>query len=619
MSHASPNAGLPPASLPHFRLIRISILALVIGVAAGILAEVLHALIALVLNAAYFGRISTESPSPLQSPLGPFIILVPAIGGLIIGAMAKYGSPLVRGHGIPEAMQAVLQKHSRISPKVAILKPISAAVSIGSGQPFGAEGPVIQTGAALGSMLGQALRSTTAERKVLLACGAAAGLAAIFGTPIAAIIFTIELLLFEFRARSFIPLAIASVIATEVHNMLTGGEMLFPVGQTNFGGPINLIAFLVLGIGAGLVAAALTHLLYHIEDLYHRLPINTYLWPAIGGLFVGIVGYLVPRLTYSNLDIFGPGYPQIGGSLRGEYVLGFLLVLFVAKSAVWLVALGSGTSGGTLAPVFLIGATFGGIFGLIVKALFPWFDAAPQAFAMAGMAAVFGSGTRATFASVVFAFEMTQNYQSILPVMFACVIADLVVNRLTKTSLLTEQLRRSGVLVHHEYEADPLDIEPIQNVMTRDVVTIPESMLVQDIIERINAHDPRLTRHQALVIVDDRKQLRGIVTRADLFKAMSEGLTRLTVLEAGSDEPIVAYPNESVRAGLVRMLQNDVGRLPIVSPENPTELVGYLSRANVMAGYLKRIKDEVEQEQGWIPSVSHFVVSRRRSNSLPPP
>lgn len=607
MSSAQSSRARTERVTPRFRLVRISLLAAVIGLLSGIAAQVLHAMIELVTNIAFYGRVSTETASPLESPFGPFIILVPAIGGLIIGAMAKYGSPLVRGHGIPEAMQAVLQKRSRIPPKVALLKPISAAVSIGSGQPFGAEGPVIQTGAALGSILGQALRTTAAERKVLLACGAAGGLAAVFGTPVAAIIFTIELLLFEFRARSFIPLAITSVIATEVHHIISGGALLFPVDQIDFGGPVNLMAFLVLGVGAGLLAALLTRLLYLIEDAYHRLPVNTYLWPALGGLFVGLVGYVVPRLGFSGLDVFGPAYDMIGGALRGEFLLGFLLVLLVSKAAVWLVALGSGTSGGTLAPVFLIGAAFGGVFGLVVKALVPGFDAAPQAFAMAGMAAVFGSGTRATFASVVFAFEMTQNYESILPVLFASVVADVVVNRLTTTSLLTEQLRRSGVLVHHEYEADPLDMIAIEQVMTRDVVTIPDTMQVGAIIDQINAQEPRLTRHQALVIVDADARLRGIVTRGDLVKALRAGQTQMTVLDAGSDEPIVAYPHESVRQGLVRMLNHDIGRLPVVRADDPTRVVGYLSRSNVMAGYMSRLQDEAEQEAGWLPPMPRLI------------
>jgi len=599
---------------PHFALIKICILAAIIGILAGVAAQLLHQLIGLVTNIAFYQRISTEIVSPLGSNLGIFIIIIPAIGGLIIGLMARYGTPLVRGHGIPEAMEAVLLKRSKIPPKVAILKPISAAISIGSGQPFGAEGPIIQTGAALGSILGQALHTTTAERKVLLACGSAAGLAATFGTPIAGVIFAVELLLFEFRARSFIPLAIAATIATQIHVVLVGHEPVFSVGEMTYGSSINLILFLILGLICGFAASGLTRLLYIIEDGFHRLKVNTYLWPALGGLFVGVVGYLAPKLTYADLDVFGPGYYVIGSILEGKYVLGFLVALIIAKSAVWLVSLGSGTSGGVLAPVFMIGAALGGIFGLLMKQLFPGMDAAPVTFAIAGMAAVFGSSTRATFASIVFAFEMTQSYESILPVMFACVIADAVATRLMQTSILTEQLRRGGVLVHHEYEADVLNMVNVSSVMTVDAVTIPENMIVSELIEKVNQHDPRLTRHQALLIVDSENKLRGIITRGDLVKALRENRTDQTVLEIGATELFVTNPHETVREALSRMLINNIGRLPVVNPDDSTQIVGYLSRANIMAAHMKQLKEESDIESGWVQSrVSQFIRSGKKS------
>lgn len=584
----------------HYRLLTICVLAAIIGALAGITAEILDRLIGFVTNLAFYGRISTELVPIGPNTIGPFAIVIPAIGGLIVGAMARYGTDLVRGHGIPEAMEAVLMKRSRIPPKVAILKPLSAAISIGSGQPFGAEGPIIATGAAIGSILGQILRTTSAERKVLLACGSAAGLAAIFGTPIAAVIFAIELLLFEFRARSFIPLAIATTIATEVHITLFGPGPVFTIGAIRFGSPLNLALFLILGVICGFAALALTRLLYVIEDAYHHLHVNTYLWPALGGLFVGVVGYLVPKLTYPGVDVWGPGYYVIGAMLAGQYTLGFLVVLLLTKSAVWLVSLGSGTSGGVLAPVFMIGAAIGGIFGLLMQRLLPGMDAAPTAFAIVGMAAVFGSATRATFASIVFAFEMTQNYQSILPIMFACVIADAIASRLARTSILTEQLRRSGVLVHHEYAADVLEVVPVSSVMTKDAVIIPQTMTVTQLIDGINQHDERLTRHQALLIVDENNNLKGIVTRGDLLRAIQAGQADETVLEAGTSDLIVAYPNDTVREALARMFQRDVGRLPVVEPDAPAHVIGYLSRANVMAAQMQSLRDEQEVEPGWL-------------------
>lgn len=585
---------------PQFRLIRVSLLAVVLGILASIAAELLDHLIGLVTNVAFYQRLSTELISPLGSSSPLLLIFVPAIGGLIIGIMAKYGTPLVRGHGIPEAIQAVLVNKSRIPPKVALLKPLSAAISIGSGQPFGAEGPIIQTGGAVGSLLGQMFHTTAAERKVLLAAGAAAGLSAIFGTPIAAMIFAIEILLFEFRPRSFIPLALANIVAAEAHKVLIGGQPVFAVGTINFGTPLELILYVILGLIAGLASAFITRALYWMEDWFHRTHINTYLWPAIGGLFVGLVGYFVPKLIMPGVDIYGPGYKLIEGVLRGDYVVGFLITLFVAKSAVWLVSMGSGTSGGTLAPIFMIGAALGGVYGLIMQAIFPGLNAAPVAFAMAGMAAVFGGATRATFASVIFAFEMTHSYEAILPVLLAAVITDVVVARLIKTSVLTEQLRRAGILVSHEYEADVLTTVPVSAVMSTDPVLVPCGLTVQEVMQRIDAKDPAMIRHQAMLIVDVDNRLRGIVTRGDLLKALQDGDLEQTMLEIGTTDVSVAYLDDSIRNALTSMLQRDIGRLPVVARDDPKKILGYLSRGNVMSAHLKQLSEESDMQAGWL-------------------
>lgn len=591
----------PKSSLVSFNLIKVSILAGIVGIIGSFAAELLHHMIGIVTNLVFYLRFDTHIVSPIGSPLGILIIFIPALGGLLIGLMARYGSPLVRGHGIPEAMEAVLHKRSKIPPKVALLKPFSAAISIGSGQPFGAEGPIIQTGAALGSLLGQALHTTAAERKVLLACGAAAGLAAAFGTPIAAVIFAVELLLFEFRTRSFVPLAIASTISTVIHRSLIGAEPLFAVTSADFGSPIDLLFFLVLGVICGLAAAALTRLLYLTEDLYHRLPINSFLWPVFGGLFVGVVGYALAAFSASEIDVFGPGYAVIERILEGQYLFGTLLILLVGKAAVWLICLGSGTSGGTLAPMFLIGAAIGGAFGLLVQQIFPQAATAPVAFAMAGMAAVFGSCTRATFAAIIFVFEITHSYESILPVMFASVIADAVVSHLMQTTILTEQLRRKGILVEQDFETDPLGTITVGAVMDKHPVIIPAAMSLQTLVDGLNRRDESLIRHQALLLVDDDQQLQGILTRGDILKALRERSADCTVLEFATTEVITSYPDQTVRDALNSMLFADIGRLPVVSREQPQRIVGYLSRANVIEAHMKRLKEEAVIEAGWLP------------------
>lgn len=584
----------------QFNLLKVSLMAVVVGVLAGVSAKLLHDLIGIVTHLLYYGEVNPEIVSPLDTPLGILLIFVPALGGLVIGAMAKWGTPLVRGHGIPEAIEAILRNKSRVSPRVALLKPLSAAISIGSGQPFGAEGPIIQTGGALGSVIGQLLHMTSAERKVLLACGAAGGLAATFNTPLAAMIFAIELLLFEFRTRSFVPLAVSCTVATGIYIEIFGGAPIFTVPETTFGEPLNLIFFLLLGVICGGVGIGLTRGLYWLEDVFHQLPITTYLHPALGGLFVGVVGYLVPALIIPGVDVFGPGYYLIENILNAEYTVPFLIVLLIAKSAVWLVSLGSGTSGGTLAPIFMIGAIVGSLYGTAVTGLFPEVQIVPLAFAMAGMAAVFGSSTNATFASVIFVFEITQSYESILPVLITSVIADALVKHLLPTSILTEQLQRAGITVRQEYETNILATVPVKAVMDTDPVIVPEDMPIMELIEGIRSADPELTRHYGVFVVNGADELTGIITRSDIMRSLAEDEESGAVQDIAQREPIVTYPDESVEIAMARMLTANIGRLPVVDSDNPRQVVGYLSRANVIEANLQRLRDETEIEAGWL-------------------
>src|ERR1700722_18701007 len=336
----------------QFRIGLVSCLAAAIGLVAGLVAYALYKLIGLFTNLFFFHRWSTNFTSVRFHHLGPWVILVPVVGGLIVGVMAKYGSSKIKGHGIPEAMEAVLTNRSRIEPKVAILKPISAAIAIGTGGPFGAEGPIIQTGGAIGSLVGQVLHTTAVERKVLLACGAAAGMSATFNTPIAGVILAIELLLFEFKSRSFIPLVIASTLATSVHFRLMGPGAMFQVGALDFGLPRELPFYLVLGVLCGIAALGFSKLLYWVEDQFEKLPIHEMWWPAIGALGLGIIGYFVPR-------VLGVGYDTISDILNTRMLLGGLLAVMIFKSAALVISLGSGTSGGLLAPMFMASAAMG--------------------------------------------------------------------------------------------------------------------------------------------------------------------------------------------------------------------------------------------------------------------
>jgi H+/Cl- antiporter ClcA len=571
----------------------VSILAVLIGIGAGLIAFVLYHLIAFFGNLFFFQRISLDPPSLQFNQLGPLVVVVTVLGGLVVGLMAKYGSSKIRGHGIPEAMEAVLINRSKIDPRVAILKPLSAAIAIGAGGPFGAEGPIIQTGGALGSVIGQIFHITAAERKVLLACGAAAGMAATFNTPIAAIILAIELLLFEFKSRSFIPLAIACTIATSVHSILMGNGPMFQVGVMDFGGPSKLPFYLILGPICGLAAVALSKTLYWVEDLFERLPIDRMWWPAIGGLGLGIIGIFVPR-------VLGIGYDTITEILNNQLPLTILLSIVVFKTAALVISLGSGTSGGLLAPTFMASAAMGGAFALVINGIIPGAALAPGAFALVAMAAVFGAAARASFTFIIFAFEITRNYDAILPLLLVCVVADGVARRFMTNSIMTEKLARRGLRVQQEYEANILDVVPVASVMVTDAATVPQTMTAEELIGKINANDPLLTRHQAQLIVDEQGALSGIVTRGDLVKALREGRTDQPVLAVGAKQLEIAFPDESIRDALTRMLQHNIGRLPVVDPEEPTHIVGYLSRAAVMAAHQQRLQEEHEVEAGWI-------------------
>jgi CIC family chloride channel protein len=579
----------------QFRIVLVSFLAAAIGLVAGLVAYALYKLIGLFTNLFFFHEWSTTFRSVGSHHLGAWVILVPVVGGLIVGVMAKYGSSKIKGHGIPEAMEAVLTNRSRIEPKVAILKPISAAIAIGTGGPFGAEGPIIQTGGAIGSLVGQVLHTTAVERKVLLACGAAAGMSATFNTPIAGVILAIELLLFEFKSRSFIPLVIASTLATAVHMQLLGAGPMFQVGAMDFGIPRALPFYLLLGPICGLAAVGLSKTLYWVEDLFEKLPIDELWWPATGAVALGVIGFFVPR-------VLGVGYDTIGDILNGHLVWKILLVVMIAKFAALVISLGSGTSGGLLAPTFMWSAAMGGLFAMVANWAFPGAHLSPGAFALVAMGAVFGAASRAAFSFIIFAFEITRDYNSVLPLMLVAVIADGVAMLFMPTSsIMTEKLARRGLRVHQDYEADALTQATVGEMMEKDVPFISVNTKVGELAERIARNDPAVVRRQALMIVDDAGKMVGIITRGDVLRALDKDSSgAMTVQEAGKTHLVVTYPDELVSEAAAKLLRFDIGRLPVVDRADERKVVGYLGRAAILAARLRRFHDEHVREPGWL-------------------
>jgi chloride channel protein, CIC family len=579
----------------QFRMVLVSFLAAAIGLIAGGIAFLLYKLIGLLTNISFYGRFVSDFTSARHNHLGLWVIPIPVIGGLIVGVMAKYGSSKIKGHGIPEAMEAVLFNRSRIQPRVAILKPISAAIAIGTGGPFGAEGPIIQTGGALGSLVGQVFHTTASERKVLLASGAAAGMSATFNTPIAGVILAIELLLFEFKSRSFIPLVIASTLATAVHMQLLGAGPMFTVTAMDFGIPRALPFYLVLGVICGLAAVGFSKLLYWTEDQFAKLPIDEVWWPAIGALGLGVIGYFVPR-------VLGVGYDTISDILNANLALKVLVVVMLAKAVALVVSLGSGTSGGLLAPMFMSSAALGGVFAMGMNEIFPAAHLSAGAFALVAMGAVFGAASRAAFSFIVFAFEITRDYNSVLPLMLVTVIADgVAILLMPNASIMTEKLIRRGLRIHQDYEADVLQQMMVSETMDPEAPTVPAETPVRELAERIARNEPEASRHQGMLLLDTESKLVGIITRGDILRALDEDPSgAVSLLEAGSRRVIVTYPDETLHEAAAKMLRNNIGRLPVVDRRDPRHVVGYLGRPGIMAARLRRLDEEHVREPGWV-------------------
>ena len=568
-------------TLVDARVVRLSACAAALGAVTGVVAQLLVRLIGFVTNLAFYGRLSTHLVTPTAHRLGAFVVIVPVVGGLIVGVLARYGSKAIRGHGIPEAMEQVLLNQSRIPPRITLLKPLSAAISIGTGGPFGAEGPIIATGGALGSLVGQFLETTAVERKTLLAAGAAAGMAATFGSPVSAVLLAVELLLFELRPRSIIPVALASAVATGVRLTLVGSEPVFAMPNLAKPSGEALAIYILLGAIVGMFAVWVTRAVYAVEDAFEKLPVHWMWWPALGGLAVGLVGIVAPRTL-------GVGYDNIEQLVDGRLVGYGLLTLCVWKFVSWSVSLGSGTSGGTLAPLFTIGGALGGLMGGVVSRFAPAVGVDPRIAALVGMAAIFAGASRALLASVVFAFETTLQPLGLLPLLGGCTAAYLVSCLLMRNTIMTEKIARRGIRVPVEYHADYLDQISVRDGCQRHVVALAADDTLEEVRQWI-ASGAADTQHQGFPVVDADEGLVGLVTRRHIF-APSHPPTR-EIREIMRPDPPVVFEDFSLRDAADHMVRERVSRLPVVSAEAPRRMLGIITHSDLLAAHERRLQE----------------------------
>jgi H+/Cl- antiporter ClcA len=571
----------PMYSIVDNRVLKLCGIALVLGTAAAFVAVLLVGLINAITNFAFFGQFSLSYHSPAENQLGGLVIIVPVAGAIVVGLMARYGSKAIRGHGIPEAMEQVLVNQSRIPARITFLKPVSAAISIGTGGPFGAEGPIIATGGALGSLLGQLCQTTPAERKTLLAAGAAAGMAAIFGSPVAAVLLAIELLLFEFRPRSIIPVALASAAATSVHIMLKGFEPAFAMSELEVPTGAALAVYILIGALVGIVAVGVTRAVYAIEDAFERLPIHWMWWPALGALAVGVVGYFSPRTL-------GVGYQNISDIISDKLPLQAVAWLCALKFVSWSISLGSGTSGGTLAPLFTIGAGLGAALGYGAVEFLPAFSVDPRIAALVGMAAIFAGASRALLASVVFAFETTLQPLGLLPLLGGCTAAYLVSYLLMRNSIMTEKIARRGIRPPAEYLADVLDQVLVREMASTTIVTLKASDTLEETLHWLQSGASG-TEHNGFPVLDNQGLMIGVLTRRDLQRKEASSAALLGELTMGL--PKFVYDDCTMRQALDHMVNHGIGRLPVVARSQPSRVIGIVTRSDVLSVYRRQAQE----------------------------
>ena len=599
---ARPKPGRPNAAAGHDRAqhladfttsprtAAICLVGVVIGGASACVALGLLRLIGLITNAVFYRRIATSLVAPgAAHRVAAVILLAPVVGGLVVGVMARFGSERIRGHGMPEAIEAILTGGSKVSPRVAVLKPISAAVTIGTGGPFGAEGPIIMTGGAVGSVVAQFLRLTADERKTLLVAGAAGGMAATFNAPLASVLLAVELLLFEWRPRSYLPVATSVVMATIVRGYLLGTAPVFAMPSVSLHlTPVVYLCCVLVGVTGGLLAVGATGLVYFAEDSFNKLRIHWMWWPAIGGLVIGIGGLVQPRAL-------GVGYDVIRELLLGKATIGLIVGILVVKTLIWSLSLGSGTSGGVLAPTFMIGGALGALEGHAFVHVQPGF------WALMGLAAVVGGVMRSPLTGIVFSLELTHDWPALLPLTVCASAAYGLSVLVLKRSVLTEKIARRGLHLSREYDVDPLEMLLVHEVMEHEFTSfrpdMPLALAAQSFVADHRQTRNATHRQRLYPVLDEQLRLHGVVTRRDMLDAALGGVSDDETVGDIMVRAVVAHPDETLRAVANRMADQHVSRLPVVDRHDPTRIRGLVTLVDLLAGRRKDIHEERHAER----------------------
>jgi len=555
-------------------------LALLVGLGAGLGTVIFIRMISF-FNDLFFG-----SGKAIPLPFGTYVILMPVLGGLIVGPIIHFVAPEAKGHGVPEVLTAIATKGGHIRPVVVLAKALGSAITIGSGGSVGREGPIVQIGAALGSTFGQIFRLN--ERRVvnLVASGAAAGIAATFNAPIAGVMFAIEVILGGFELRNLSTLVISAVTASVVSRAALGDSPAFSVPVYSLNSPLELPLYLILGIFAALGAILFVRLLYFMEDVFDKWKFPPYLKPMVGGLGLGILGYFIPQ-------VFGTGFTTISLALTGNLGLGILLLLIIGKLLATTLTLGSGASGGVFAPALFIGAVLGGAYGEIVHLIFPNLVAPSGAYAMVGMAAVFAGAARAPITAIVILFEMTQDYRIILPLMFATVVSTLIAQQFEPESIYTLKLKLRGIDMRAQKQENPLRELLVKDAMTpiADVETVTPSTSQAQL-----AHLFQGTGHHGFLVIEN-GELYGVVTLADMERALASKKAGATVKDICTRNVITVFPDETLDDALRHFGVLDVGRIPVVDRGNPHLVVGILRRTDIVHSLSASLIDKQQRAQ----------------------